>query len=296
MKSLAVSSDGRSFLASIEGKEAQSKQHTVSLWELATGKLRSSLSLPGPSAGPVALSPDSRYIAVGLPGTPSEIRLFRLPNPHAAVTFAGFTGKPTLLSFSPDGRQLISGMDDTSALVWQLPSSMGQPTRRLERGAIRRLWDDLSSDDAARAYQAILNLAQSPGEVVSFLDQHLQSVAVPDQKRIVQLIKDLDDGRYAVRSKAEAELEKLGELAETNLKMALADKPSLEARQRIEYLLSRLRGPISTPRLLQSIRAVEVLERIGSPEARRLLEQLAQGAPAARLTQDAGAALTRLRK
>jgi WD40 repeat protein len=296
VNSLAISSDGRSFLASIERRGVQSEQHTVSLWELATGKLRSSLSLPGQSAGPVALSPDGGYFAVGLLRTPGEIRLYRLTDPNPVLTFAGFTGKPTLLSFSSDGRLLISGMDNTSALVWQLPSSMGQPSRGMELETIRRLWDDLSSDDAARAYQAILNLAQSPAEVVSFLDKYLQPVAAPDQKRIVQLIKDLDDGRYEVRSTAEAELGKLGELAEANLRRSLADKPSLEARQRLEQLLSRLRGPIRTPRLLQSIRAVEVLERIDSPEARRLMEQLAQGAPAARLTQDASAALTRLRK
>lgn len=296
VNSLAVSSDGRSFLVSIDGKGEQSKQHTVSLWELATGKLRSSLSLPGQSAGPVALSHDGRYIAVGLPGTSGEIRLFRLTNPHAVVTFAGFTGKPILLSFSPNGRQLISGMDDTSALVWQLPSSIDQPAHRLERETIRRLWDDLASDDAVRAYQGILSLSQSPAEVVSFLDRHLQPVAVPDQKRIVQLIKDLDDSRFTIRSTAEEELEKLGELAESSLKTALARKPSLEARQRIEQLLSKLRGSISRPRLLQSVRAVEVLERIGTAEARRLLEQLTCGAPEARLTREANEALTRLKK
>ena len=41
-------------------------------------------------------------------------------------------------------------------------------------------------------------------------------------------------------------------------------------------------------------RAVEVLEGLGTPEAKKLLEELARGAPGAALTRDADAALKRL--
>jgi hypothetical protein len=42
------------------------------------------------------------------------------------------------------------------------------------------------------------------------------------------------------------------------------------------------------------LRAVEVLERIGNAEARRVLEALAKGAPEARLTREARTSLERL--
>jgi hypothetical protein len=59
-------------------------------------------------------------------------------------------------------------------------------------------------------------------------------------------------------------------------------------------LLERLElAPVAGERL-QALRAVEVLERVGTPEARRLLETLAGGAPGARLTWEARAALGRL--
>ncbi len=47
---------------------------------------------------------------------------------------------------------------------------------------------------------------------------------------------------------------------------------------------------------MQALRAVEVLERVGTPEARQILEDLARGAPEARLTREAKAALEGLAK
>jgi hypothetical protein len=107
---------------------------------------------------------------------------------------------------------------------------------------------------------------------------------------------DLDSDQFAVRAKATTELEQWSELAEAALRKALADQPSLEVRRRVQLLLERLDGPITSPERLRAMRAVEVLEHIDTPEARRLLEQLARGAPAALLTKEAKASLGRLVK
>ena len=106
-------------------------------------------------------------------------------------------------------------------------------------------------------------------------------------------MKDLDSDRYVTRERATRELEKLGELAEPALRSALNRQPSLETRQRLESLLQKL-DPIRDPESLRSLRAIEVLEHIGSAEAQTLLQQLARGAPEARLTQEAKASCVRL--
>lgn len=47
---------------------------------------------------------------------------------------------------------------------------------------------------------------------------------------------------------------------------------------------------------LLELRGVEVLERVGTAEARRFLKELAGGDPLARLTREASWALSRLEK
>src|SRR5262249_61660266 len=87
-----------------------------------------------------------------------------------------------------------------------------------------------------------------------------------------------------------------GERAEPALRQTLANKPTLEMRRRVQAVLEHLRGPVTRPELLQSLRAVAVLEDIGTPEARKLLDELTKGAAESRLTREAKASLQRLER
>ena len=113
---------------------------------------------------------------------------------------------------------------------------------------------------------------------------------------IARLVADLDNAQLGVRTKAMAQQSELGELAESALQDALKKHPPLELRQRIEQLVNRLvnqRHSMTGDRL-RNFRAIEILEQIGPPEARQLLEMLSRGASGALLTQEAKAALARL--
>lgn len=117
-----------------------------------------------------------------------------------------------------------------------------------------------------------------------------------EEERLQQWIAGLDSEQFAVREKAALALEKAGAAALHVMQKALADKPSLETRRRLEPLIEKQRRERWAPSTekLRNRRAVEVLERIGTAEAKEVLTILANGAPGAWQTLDAKAALERL--
>ena len=120
----------------------------------------------------------------------------------------------------------------------------------------------------------------------------LRPVAAADPKRIEQWIGDLDSDQFEVREAASRGLSGLGEQAESALRQVLKGTPSAERRRRVQSLLDRLHATPPAP-VLRTLRAIRVLERTHTPEARRALAKLATGAPTARETREAREALAR---
>src|SRR5207244_4223788 len=129
---------------------------------------------------------------------------------------------------------------------------------------------------------------------VEFLESRLQPKPNPDTRRIKQLIGDLGSDSYSIRAKGFRELEKIGELTEPALREVLKGQPSVDLSRRIELLLQKIDHPHLTPVELQKLRALEVLEQIGTTRAKALLQKLGKGAPGVRLTQEARGSLERL--
>ncbi len=261
------------------------------LWELATGKVRAALPR---SVNATAFTPDGTYLASG--SDDGTVSLWRLPGGKHVHTFAGHRGWVLDLAFTPDGKKLVSGSLDTTGLVWKMPPLPPPPPARLTPADLNKLWDDLASTDAMAAYQAITALAAAPGQAVPFLGEKLKPTAAPDPKLVAQLIADLDSEYFAARQMATAALEKLAELVETQLRAALEKPLSLEAARRVEKILDVLAVQPLPLEKLRDLRAAEALEHIASPNARSVLQALAQGAPSAHLTRDAQLALLRLGK
>jgi WD40 repeat protein len=239
-----------------------------------------------------AFSSDGRLLAAIAPS--GEIFLWDLREGKELHRFKGFDAQVTSLAFAPDGSRLVSGLSDSTLLVWDVATlqSKDRPAA-LDAATVRQAWDDLAAD-ARKAFAARQRLASAPEKAVSLFRERLKPIQAADRERVRRLLTDLDSDQFAVREKARRELMELGELAEPALRQRLKDKPSLEARRRIQALLEGLRAPVTRPEQLRSLRAVAVLEDIASPEARRLLEQLARGTPEARLTREAKASLRRL--
>jgi hypothetical protein len=89
-------------------------------------------------------------------------------------------------------------------------------------------------------------------------------------------------------------LSSFGKLAEPALRQSLAHAPSPESRRRIEQLLERCDQAVPAAETLRSLRAIEVLEQLRTPEAHQVLEKLTKGTPSSEVTKDARAALERM--
>jgi RNA polymerase sigma factor (sigma-70 family) len=292
--------------------------HTVALYEVISGAKRAWLGEADPDHrriyltdgsrsvadsaqmrrdAPVCLafSPDGRYLATAQ-HTP-EISLWDLRDGRKVSRLSGHQGGVVSLLFAPDGKHLFSGGTDTTALTWDLTRlTLPEPAHAaaLPAQALDALWADLAGKDAGRAFDAIRKLSASPDQAVPLLKDRLRPATPADPKRLARLLADLGSDRFELRRQAQAELEELGELTEPALRKALAGTPSLDLRQRLERLLDHLSGQVPPAGQLRDLRAVELLELLGSPEARRLLQVLAGGAPEARLTREARSAIRRL--
>jgi hypothetical protein len=86
----------------------------------------------------------------------------------------------------------------------------------------------------------------------------------------------------------------MAELAEPALRKRLKEDAPLDLKQSIEKLLAQITGPTAVPEQVRALRCVEVLEEIGTPEARQQLNMMADGAPESRITQAARGAVKRL--
>jgi hypothetical protein len=107
-------------------------------------------------------------------------------------------------------------------------------------------------------------------------------------ERLRQRIADFDSDDFRTREQAVRELTRLGPDAVLPLHAALVAKPSVEAKNRIEVLLKDLHPwYIKDPKTLRTVRAIWVLQRMATPEARGVLDTLAAGIPEARITQAA---------
>jgi HEAT repeat protein len=179
--------------------------------------------------------------------------------------------------------------------VWGAPAAGGGllPWERLTANRLKALWHDLACVEAPRAERAFWTLALASDPAVVFLRGRLRPVPRPDPARVARLAADLGSERYAVRQEAMVSLTEILDMAEPELRRALAAGPPLEVRRRLEILLEGL-DPKRSPGRRSTLRSLDVLEQIDTAGARQLLKALAGGLPEARLTREARAALDRL--
>jgi WD40 repeat protein len=269
----------------------------IALWNVQTGKETPCLP-DGPGTLFMAISPDGDRVVLGPRwGHRSDVlHLRHLTSGWLLARLAGHRGDVLAAAFSPDGRLLATAGADCTTLIWDVATLIRLQREHqvpLAAAEIEALWTGLGDASPAKLLAMLDRLGEDRAAAVAFLGKRLGPVSDTDVERYVA---DLGSEVFAKRDKAMHELGRMEWAAAKPLQRVLAGKPSLELRQRVEKLLKALEEPAVAPWHRAAWRAVAVLEQMDTPEARQLLGKLAAGAPEARLTLLARAALDRLAK
>jgi WD40 repeat protein len=291
---LSASLDNRVLAASVGGPNPK-----VHLWEAMTGKEICCLRGYQERVAALAWSRGGRFVATGEQrGDPALVSMAQTVRVWDSVTgqelarFGEFKTNVRALAFSPDSSFLIGGLNDGTVLIWDVRSAYPKmaPAPALALNDLESLWSQLAGDDAGKGHQAIRALAGAPKDAVPFLRARLKPV---DAAKIAKWIADVSSDKFALRQAALKHLAEAWEQSQGVMRRALTENLSLEAYRRLEQILTGLPNTPG-PEAVRTIRAIMVLEKIGSAGAQAVLKTLARGAPGARNTEEANAALERL--
>ncbi len=296
----ALAASGAEKLMKVQGVECIAPDG-VYVWETATGKIVARLKTTSWVAQTV-FHPNNCLIAtndldgIQLRDVRSGEVVARFPLPESIRAGRTPGSFASCLAFTRDGRRLATGLPDSTILLWDVPEPMS-PRAKASMKELESLWTDLADADADKAWRAVWQMADAPQDALAFLRSRIKPSLVPAADVISKLLADLDSDSFKLREAASKRLKELGQQAEPALRAALAAKPSPEKRRRIEELLAAFQNLPSPPRPDESrqLRALIVLERIGTAEARHLLEDVAKGPESSRLTRQARAALDCMR-
>jgi RNA polymerase sigma factor (sigma-70 family) len=256
------------------------------VWEVATGATVA--RFPSKNVGQVAFSTDGRTLAYV---TGWGVHVLDLANGEKVAEYEApdinCESMEGTLAFSPDARLLATGQSDGSILIWKAPPLAAAKLTEKEAAT---LWNGLGAAEPKKALLEMDQLVRSPDAAIAVLAREFKAAPAAEMAR---LIGELDSPKFATRDQATRRLRELGMGAAPALRKALQGA-SPEMERGINQLLDALGDSKNLPvtgETLRAVRAVAILERIGTARAKALLQEWAESPHALRLTIEARLAL-----
>jgi hypothetical protein len=289
---------GQAVAFSADGKLlASGSNSAIKIWKVATGRELHSLAAPMQELSFLIFSTDGRTLYSS--SYDHKVRAWEVRTAKVIHEFTGHTNWVWGIGLAPDDRSVASCSYDGKLFFWDL-SKLARPAAKavkLMAGELESYWTDLGNGDPGKGFKAVWALTGDPAQSLPFVRKRLEGAKPPGAltaAEITRLIADLDANEFAVREKASAALEKAGAQVIEPLKRVLEKPPSLEVKRRATRILRKINPGEMSPEELRVLRGVQVLESIGTPQARKVLETFARGAPGLRLTEEAALAVARL--
>jgi len=289
MSFVDVSKDGRLLLGRTD--------EGLALWQMATGEQLWQPPLKLQQILSYRLSPDGRMVA-WYDSKERKICLCEIASSQIVKTFQGHLGRVLRMTFSPNGRTLVSGSDDSTVLFWDVIASTDKVTKPL---VLEDDWNqaflELRGDDAVLAWQAVGRLADSPQQAVLRIERQWKlwwTEAEQKERAIGGLIAKLDSADFSERESAQRSLAQMGSVVIGALRQAREHSPSAESKRRLNQLLAN--EPLANATRLQLLasRLCQVMELCATPEATSLIQEWTTASQPA-LAEEAKSTLRRLR-
>jgi hypothetical protein len=279
----------------------------LDVWDLRKGKLV--CTVPSKSYFySAAFAPDNQsVVCVEANGQPylynlvAEKVIYRFNPPERLCHFVTFTPdiKRVALIADVPAQDQKGGADTRQEAIYlyEVPGAALNPAvAQVDDAALEKLWADLTTDNDLRLQRVLQAFRAAPQPAIDLFRMKVTPVPKEQQAKVEQLIAELDTSNFTKRDEAQEALQRLARQFAPLLEARKKEVGPGEVRNRLTFVLNQMKEEPTLVVLIREQRVLTFLEQTATPQARELLRQLAEGAPQARLTVAARAALDRLAK
>jgi WD40 repeat protein len=227
----------------------------------------------------IAFSQNGRLLITSSEGMGGGVQVWEIATRTLVHRFSTGFGTVYRIGVFADGMRVASAGAEEAITVWDLTGRNGKEPPKTDE--LLTAWGQLDSIEGVKGYPALQTLVLGGGKSIRVMTAGLEEMH-DTQKKIEQWAKNLGAEEFDEREAATKELIALGFRALPAVQMVAATSESAEAKKRANEILTQFaakgvtvpsHGLAGDP--LRLVRAVQVLEEIGGPEAKTLVERIA---------------------